>query len=232
MALGESKYSYPANACRELCATFQSQFVVILADGWTSTSAQPGAGLADGTCHLARKSCRHVTWASQKASRFLPSFLRGQARFSAATSSPETVMNPFGRLALHVVCTLLLMNVECHRSGAGTPMALTVAGSTSVRPFAEKWAELNMQKHPGTQINLQGGGSTAGIRAARIGASSRALKPDGSALHAVVVARDGIAVSAPGGAGNQPDPICTQASGYPHADSADHRRRNRPAAGA
>lgn len=109
-------------------------------------------------------------------------------------------MNQFRRLALRVVCTLLLLNVGgCQRSSSGKPLALTVAGSTSVQPFAEKWAELYMQKHPGTQINIQGGGSTAGIRAAQtgtaqIGASSRALKPDESALHGVVVARDGIAV--------------------------------------
>ena len=108
----------------------------------------------------------------------------------------------FGLLGLKAVCALFLLSVVgCQKSGARAenPTTLTVAGSTSVQPFAEKWAELYMQKHPGTQINIQGGGSTAGIRAAQagtaqLGASSRALKPDESALHGVVVARDGIAV--------------------------------------
>jgi phosphate transport system substrate-binding protein len=76
---------------------------------------------------------------------------------------------------------------------------LTVAGSTSVQPFVEKWAEQYMDKHPGTQINVQGGGSTAGVRAAQtgtaqIGTVSRDLKPDEASLHSIIVARDGIAV--------------------------------------
>ena len=99
----------------------------------------------------------------------------------------------------------------CKRSGdaasggaatGGAPAAgaaLTVAGSTSVQPFAEKWAEEYSKKHPGAQINVQGGGSTAGVKAAQTGAAqigtvSRDLKPDESGLTAVTVARDGIAV--------------------------------------
>lgn len=113
-------------------------------------------------------------------------------------------MNPrHAPKGLRAGCALLLLlgTAGCRKPGAraDSSMTLTVAGSTSVQPFAEKWAELYMHKHPGTQINVQGGGSTAGIRAAQtgtaqLGASSRELKPDESALRAVVVARDGIAV--------------------------------------
>jgi len=76
---------------------------------------------------------------------------------------------------------------------------LTVAGSTSVQPFAEKLAEEFMADHPGESINVQGGGSSAGIRAAetgaaQIGMSSRDLKPKEEALHKNVIAYDGIAV--------------------------------------
>jgi phosphate transport system substrate-binding protein len=76
---------------------------------------------------------------------------------------------------------------------------LTIAGSTSVQPFAEKWAEVYMKNRPGLQINIQGGGSTAGVRAAQIGAAqigtvSRELKPEESELKSLIVARDGIAV--------------------------------------
>jgi len=111
-------------------------------------------------------------------------------------------MHRLGRLALRALCTLLALGVwSCKQSdrGAAGVHTLTVAGSTSVQPFAEKWAEQYMEKHPGVQINVQGGGSTAGIRAAQtgtaqIGTASRALKPEEAALQSVVVARDGIAV--------------------------------------
>ncbi len=81
------------------------------------------------------------------------------------------------------------------RSGAD----LTVAGSTSIQPFADKWAEVFMEKRPGMGVNVQGGGSSAGIQACKsgacqIGMSSRELKPDEKDLHEIVVAHDGLAV--------------------------------------
>jgi phosphate transport system substrate-binding protein len=56
-----------------------------------------------------------------------------------------------------------------------------------------------MGAHPGLSINVQGGGSTAGIRAAetgaaQIGMSSRHLKDSEEALHQVTIALDGIAI--------------------------------------
>jgi phosphate transport system substrate-binding protein len=76
---------------------------------------------------------------------------------------------------------------------------LTIAGSTSVQPFAEKLAEVYMQHNPGLLINVQGGGSSAGImavqqRAADIGASSRELNESEKSLHETVIAWDGIAI--------------------------------------
>lgn len=77
---------------------------------------------------------------------------------------------------------------------------LTLAGSTSVQPFAEAWADAYVAEHPGLTVHVQGGGSTAGVQAAvsgaaQIGLASRALTPDEAArATAVVVARDGIAV--------------------------------------
>lgn len=73
---------------------------------------------------------------------------------------------------------------------------VVLAGSTSVLPFAERWAEL----YGGGKVTVQAGGSTAGIRAARdgtadIGMSSRALRDDETAgLIATPVARDGVAI--------------------------------------
>lgn len=77
---------------------------------------------------------------------------------------------------------------------------LTVAGSTSVQPFAEKWAEEYAVTDPKLEIHVQGGGSTAGVQAtlsgaANVGMCSRELKPDEKAkLNQIVVARDGLAV--------------------------------------
>jgi phosphate transport system substrate-binding protein len=90
---------------------------------------------------------------------------------------------------------VILSLVGCQRSKAG----LTVAGSTSVEPFAELLAEEYMLHHPGSHIYVQGGGSSAGIEAARTGAahigmSSRSLLPTEADLIAVPIARDAIAV--------------------------------------
>jgi phosphate transport system substrate-binding protein len=76
---------------------------------------------------------------------------------------------------------------------------IIIAGSTSVQPFIEKVAEHFMEKHPDITVNVQGGGSTAGVQATlngtcNIGCSSRNLKPDERGLRIVLIALDGIAV--------------------------------------
>jgi len=76
---------------------------------------------------------------------------------------------------------------------------IVVAGSTSVQPYAEVLAEEFMLLHPGTEIDIQGGGSSAGITAAQsgiadIGMSSRSLKDEEAGLWYVEIARDGLAV--------------------------------------
>ena len=90
---------------------------------------------------------------------------------------------------------LSLLLVGCQRSKAG----ITVAGSTSVEPFAELLAEEYMLHHQKSHIYVQGGGSTAGIeaamtRAASIGMSSRNLIGDERNLYAVTIAKDAIAI--------------------------------------
>lgn len=75
---------------------------------------------------------------------------------------------------------------------------LTLAGSTSLQPVTERWADAYRARRPDVFVSVQGGGSTAGVRAAlegaaQIGLSSRALTPaEGSRLRTVAVARDGI----------------------------------------
>ena len=72
-----------------------------------------------------------------------------------------------------------------------------VAGSTSVQPYAEVLAEEYMILNPGSQIDIQGGGSSAGITAAEtesaaIGMSSRGLKDDEMHLWHIEIAKDGL----------------------------------------
>jgi len=74
-----------------------------------------------------------------------------------------------------------------------------VAGSTSVQPYAEILAEEYMILHPGTEIDIQGGGSSAGITAAKsgvanLGMSSRHLNDEEKSLWSVEIAKDGLGV--------------------------------------
>jgi len=92
---------------------------------------------------------------------------------------------------------LMLAAVTCSRGSSGR--GVIVAGSTSIQPFADRWAEVYMKDNPKRVVNVQGGGSSAGIEAARngaadIGMSSRELKPDEKDLSETVIARDGLAV--------------------------------------
>ncbi len=87
----------------------------------------------------------------------------------------------------------------CQGSSKSGSHALCIAGSTSVQPFAEKLSEIYIQQHPGVRIDVQGGGSSAGIFAAQqgaadLGASSRELVPAEKKLHEMAIAWDGIAV--------------------------------------
>jgi len=95
---------------------------------------------------------------------------------------------------------VFLVGAACGRPGGQAHSTLlTLAGSTSVQPFAEKLAETYMAAHPDVAINVQGGGSTAGVRAAQTGAaeigmSSRHLKPSEEGLLQYTIANDGIAI--------------------------------------
>ncbi|MDD8030697.1 MAG: phosphate ABC transporter substrate-binding protein [Acidobacteriota bacterium] len=96
------------------------------------------------------------------------------------------------------LCLLLALGYVSCRPGKSS-QRIVVAGSTSIQPFADKWAELFMEKRPETVVDVQGGGSSAGIQAvqtgaADIGMSSRALTEDEKELFEIEVARDGLAI--------------------------------------
>lgn len=82
---------------------------------------------------------------------------------------------------------------------------ITIAGSTTVQPLAELFAEKFMTTHPNVRIAVQGGGSSTGVKSAgdgtvNIGAASREIKDDELTtfpdLNVIVIARDGIAIVA------------------------------------
>lgn len=91
---------------------------------------------------------------------------------------------------------IMVFNASCSRQEEA---GVIVAGSTSVQPFSEALAEEYMRLNPGIIIDVQGGGSSAGIKSAQtntadIGMSSRNLKDEEQDLWSVEIARDGLAV--------------------------------------
>jgi len=96
---------------------------------------------------------------------------------------------------------LVLLLSACLLSSCGgrKSSAVVIAGSTSVQPYAELLVEEYALQHPGCEIDVQGGGSSAGITAvesgiADIGMSSRALKDSELGLWSVEIAKDGLAI--------------------------------------
>ncbi len=101
--------------------------------------------------------------------------------------------------ALVLALSAVLLLSGCRSRAGSAEHSLVVAGSTSVQPFAEKLAEIFMHQHPEANINVQGGGSSAGIYAAQqgaaqLGASSRELLAGEKKLTEIPIAYDGIAV--------------------------------------
>ncbi|MGV8050123.1 MAG: phosphate ABC transporter substrate-binding protein [Anaerolineaceae bacterium] len=80
--------------------------------------------------------------------------------------------------------------------------SISITGSTTVQPLAETFAEKFMTAHPDVVIDVQGGGSSVGVKAAGegtsdIGTASREVKEEEKTefpnINVVIIARDGIA---------------------------------------
>ncbi|MHC1604188.1 MAG: phosphate ABC transporter substrate-binding protein [Candidatus Syntropharchaeales archaeon] len=80
---------------------------------------------------------------------------------------------------------------------------LQIAGSTTVLPIAEECARVFMEKHPGSRIDVAGGGSSHGIKSVAegtvdIGDASRDIKDSEREAHPELVphpiAKDGVAI--------------------------------------
>jgi phosphate transport system substrate-binding protein len=92
------------------------------------------------------------------------------------------------------------MSLSLAAGCGGGDNVIDIAGSTTVQPLAEKLAIAYMNKYPGTQVNVIGGGSSTGINSVAngvvdIGASSRELMSnEASVLSQYEIALDGITI--------------------------------------
>jgi phosphate transport system substrate-binding protein len=107
-------------------------------------------------------------------------------------------MKQNGKLVVIVPVLLALMCLLA-ACGGGRDAAFIIAGSTSVQPYIEILAEDYALSHPEKVIDIQGGGSSAGITAvesgtAEIGMSSRNLKESEMHLWSIEITKDGLAI--------------------------------------
>ena len=109
-------------------------------------------------------------------------------------------MPKFSRFFLGIFAVLFISCTDKSSFDAkNTKPVINIAGSTSVMPFTEKLAEYFMLEQPNYTVNVQAGGSTAGIQACLnktvdIGMSSRELKPEEKSLKETAICYDGIAI--------------------------------------
>ena len=113
----------------------------------------------------------------------------------------------FPSIAFTLILALALL-AACagsNENGAAENTTITMSGSTTVQPLAEKLAEGYMTDHTNVRIDVQGGGSSVGVKAAGqqtadIGMASRYVKEseftEFPGINVFAVARDGIAIVA------------------------------------
>jgi phosphate transport system substrate-binding protein len=99
-----------------------------------------------------------------------------------------------------VPATAVALVLLCTRCGRDDMRKVNVVGSTSIQPFAELLSQEYNKKNPKGLVEVQGGGSTAGLQAAAngladIGMCSRSLKTDeAKQFTPILIARDGLAI--------------------------------------
>lgn len=76
---------------------------------------------------------------------------------------------------------------------------LVLAGASTIQPIMDEIAPMFEEAHPGVRVEVQGGGSSVGIKNPRegkadIGMVSRSLKEDEKDLFGTKIAEDGIAI--------------------------------------
>lgn len=103
------------------------------------------------------------------------------------------------KIILIIVVILVLLGAYYAINGGSHK--IEIVGSTSVQPVAEKLVEKYKVSHPNAQINVQGGGSSVGIKSAQqgtadIGTSSKELKDsEKQGLTEINLGQDGVVVA-------------------------------------
>ena len=99
-----------------------------------------------------------------------------------------------------IVAIIVIVVAYFVLAGGSGQEKITIVGSTSVQPVAEKLATEYMKTNPNVKITVQGGGSAVGIKSAEdgtasIGTSSKSLKANESTgLTQYEIGKDGIAI--------------------------------------
>jgi phosphate transport system substrate-binding protein len=98
-----------------------------------------------------------------------------------------------------ILAAIHSLRAPARRDENHAPASITLAGSTSVQPFAEILADEYMNEVENIIINIQGGGSSAGARSAlsgvaEVGMLSRELQGDEKTLVPTYIAYDAIAL--------------------------------------
>jgi len=100
-------------------------------------------------------------------------------------------------LLIIILSAVCLLTACSGSSNSGS--AFVIAGSTSVQPYVEILVEAYVVLHPEQLIDVQGGGSSAGIQAveshtAEIGMSSRKLRDAEKDLWSIEITKDALAI--------------------------------------
>jgi len=122
--------------------------------------------------------------------------------------SVEETMNRFKRVfsISFTLALVLIMITACGQSPQSSENKIfTMVGSSTIQPLAEKLAEGYMAENSSVRVDVQGGGSSVGVKAAGgqtadIGMASRDVKESEFSefpnIVVTVIARDGIAIIA------------------------------------
>lgn len=122
--------------------------------------------------------------------------------------SVEETMNRFKRVfsISFTLALVLIMITACGQSPQSSENKIfTMVGSSTIQPLAEKLAEAYMAENSSVRVDVQGGGSSVGVKAAGgqtadIGMASRDVKESEFSefpnIVVTVIARDGIAIIA------------------------------------
>jgi len=122
--------------------------------------------------------------------------------------SVEETMNRFKKVfsISFTLALVLIMITACGQSPQSSENKIfTMVGSSTIQPLAEKLAEAYMAENSSVRVDVQGGGSSVGVKAAGgqtadIGMASRDFKESEFSefpnIVVTVIARDGIAIIA------------------------------------